>query len=111
MTLLAACSSTKSSITTKDSTTIKKATYKPKIEDVNTLNGKYSEQELAVIKQGFAIYTNECTKCHGEKNILSFNESEWANIIDDMAPKAKLNSTQKEAVSKYILAIKAMQIE
>jgi len=46
---------------------------------------------------------------NGTKSIYRISETHWPSIIDDMASKAKLTSTEKEALTKYVFAIKATQ--
>ncbi len=62
------------------------------------------------LKQGHAIYTaGACIKCHEAMSIYHFGETRWKDIIDDMAQKALIGDEQKDAVYKYVLAIKATQ--
>ena len=62
------------------------------------------------LKEGHTLYTaGACINCHNAKNIYRYNEEQWKGIIDNMAIKAHINDTQKDAVYKYVLAIKATQ--
>jgi mono/diheme cytochrome c family protein len=63
---------------------------------------------LEKLKEGHAIYTaGACINCHGAKNIYEFPEAQWKDILDDMAQRANISVDQKDAVYKYVLAIKA----
>jgi cytochrome c5 len=79
-------------------------------------NAELSGKELAVaqktwpsttleeLKEGEAVYKNQCTQCHKNFTITKFSEKKWKHEIDDMSPKAKLTDVQKEKLSKYILS-------
>lgn len=82
----------------------------------NVVATEPTEKELAValktwpattldeLKEGQAIYKNQCTECHKAFTITKFSEKKWKHEIDDMSPKAKLTETQKEKLSKFILS-------
>lgn len=122
--IIVACNSTKKSVTTSVSSTpaatpsvvIPKPSkpsngiYIPGTEELEAIQLQYKEVTLQQLKNGHAIYTDgACVKCHNAKNIYFYNEIVWKNIIDDMAIKAKISDEQKDAVYKYVLAIKATQ--
>jgi mono/diheme cytochrome c family protein len=60
-----------------------------------------NSDELA---QGKTIYETKCTKCHGEKKIVTRSEKSWLHEIDDMSPKAHLTPEEKEKLTRYILS-------
>ena len=70
---------------------------------------KYPEVTLSTLTEGHSIYIGACTNCHGQKNIFKRSEASWLHEIDDMSPKANLTVAQKDALTKYILAMKATQ--
>lgn len=61
---------------------------------------------LSELKKGHELYYGPCTNCHGAKGIVNRDEKEWVNILDRMAPKAHLKPDEKEAVWKYVMAVK-----
>ena len=67
---------------------------------------KFPDVTLDVLKKGHGIYYGACTRCHGAKNIISRDEKEWTDVLNDMAPKAALLPAEKDAVWKYIMAVK-----
>ena len=67
---------------------------------------KFPDVTIDVLKKGHSIYYGACTRCHGAKNIVKRDEKEWVGILDDMAPKAKLQPEEKDAVWKYIMSVK-----
>jgi len=59
-----------------------------------------SQSELA---EGRRIYTAQCTTCHTAEPVMDY-KGRWPEIIEDMAPKTKLNAAQTQAVLRYVLA-------
>jgi hypothetical protein len=84
--------------------------YPPGNEELVAIQTKYPDVTLATLQQGHQIYTvGKCINCHGSKNIYKRGVDQWKDIIDDMAERAKISDTEKDAVYKYVLAIKATQ--
>lgn len=111
-TTTAPVNSAATSTNTTGSTVTKSANgiYAPGNEELTAIQTQHKEVTLDKLKEGHAIYTaGACINCHGAKNIYKRGEAEWKNIIDDMAKKAKISNEQKDAVYKYVLAIKAVQ--
>ena len=124
--IIAACHSTKKTETTAAATPAPAATetpaapvseavkskngvFAPGEEQVTAIQSKFPGATLAVLTEGHTIYTGTCIGCHGAKSIYRISEAKWPHIIDDMGEKAKLSATQKDALTKYIFAIKATQ--
>jgi mono/diheme cytochrome c family protein len=76
---------------------------------LTAIKAKYPDATAEQLKQGHSIYIGACTNCHGQKNIFKRSEASWLHEIDDMSPKAKLTAVEKDALTKYILAMKATQ--
>lgn len=83
------------------------ASLAPGDAEVKAIQGKYADVTLQTLNEGYAVYSGPCTKCHGQKNIFSRSEQEWEKAINRMAPKAKITDAQKDALWKYVLAMKA----
>lgn len=121
--IIAACHSTKktetASATPATSTTpaapvseavkSKTGVFAPGEEQATAVKAKFPDATLAQLTEGYGIYTGACTNCHGTKSIYRVSESHWPAVIEDMAGKSKLSATQKDALTKYIFAIKATQ--
>ena len=54
---------------------------------------------------GLVIYTAKCGKCHELKKVDNYTAAEWVPILDAMAPKANLDSTEKANVHAYVQAL------
>ena len=76
---------------------------------LTAIKEKFPETTAQTLSEGHAIYTGACTNCHGQKNIFKRSEASWMHEIDDMSPKANLTVAQKDALTKYILSMKATQ--
>lgn len=83
--------------------------YAPGNEELAAIQTQYKGVTMGTLSEGHAIYTGACTKCHGARSIYSREEGRWPSIIESMASKSKLTEVQKDAVLKYVLAIKATQ--
>lgn len=83
--------------------------FAPGNEELTAIQAKYKDVTMHTLTDGYAIYTGTCTGCHGAKSIYKRPEDAWRGIIDDMALKAKITDVQKDAVYKYVMAIKATQ--
>ena len=87
----------------------KNGVFAPGEEQVTAVQMKHPGATLANLTEGYKLYTGTCTNCHGAKSIYRIAEAKWQPVIDDMSEKAKLTATEKEALTKYIFAIKATQ--
>jgi hypothetical protein len=110
-TAIAACSSSKKSSTASNipGQRTKNGVYSPGNDEVAAIQKQFPDASMGKLQEGYSIYKGACTGCHGTKNIYRFSVAEWKKIMDKMAPKAKLNGLQKDAVYQYVLAIKATQ--
>ncbi len=103
--VMAACGSSKKS----SSPSAAAPSIIPGDAQLNAIKAKYPDATAEQLKEGYSIYTGACTNCHGQKNIFKRSEASWLHEIDDMSPKAKLTAAQKDALTKYILSMKATQ--
>lgn len=107
--ILAACSSSKMSSNNSDAKKPRNGVYPPGNEELAAIQKQYPDASMGKLQEGYSIYTGACTGCHGTKNIYRYSAVKWKEILDEMAPKAKLYGLQKDAVYQYVLAIKAAQ--
>lgn len=100
--ILTSCGSSKKSSTSAPSVNII-----PGDAELKAIQVKYPEVSMALLTEGHSIYVGACTNCHGQKSIYKRSEESWKHEVDVMAPKAKITDLQKDALYKYILAMKA----
>lgn len=82
--------------------------YDPGSEELAAIQAQYKDVSLEKLKQGYVLYAHSaCISCHEAQNIYKYDEMRWGFIMNDMAVRAKLTPEQKDAVYKYVLAIKA----
>lgn len=82
--------------------------YPPGNAELNAIKIQYADLTLEKLKEGHLLYSQGvCINCHAAQNIYTYGESQWKQIMDNMALKARITDAQKDAVYKYVLAIKA----
>lgn len=84
--------------------------HEPTEKEFMAIQQRYIFVSMEQLKKGYMIFSQgACINCHEPKNIYKRSEEKWANIIDEMSNLAKLTESEKDAVSKYVFAIKAGQ--
>ena len=84
--------------------------HEPTEKEFIAVQQRYIFVSMDQLKKGYMIFSQgACINCHEPKNIYKRSEEKWANIIDEMSNLAKLTESEKDAVSKYVFAIKAGQ--
>ena len=84
--------------------------YPPGEQELTAIQIRYADVTSEKLKAGHALYTaGACVGCHSAQGIYQYSETQWKTIMDDMAAKAQLTENEKDAVYKYVLAIKATQ--
>ena len=73
------------------------ASNEPSIVSKNAIN----ESDIAA---GHQLYDQNCNKCHRLFLPDEFKEKRWDRILDEMAPKARLNDAEKQKVLAYVKA-------
>lgn len=59
--------------------------------------------DLAKVESGKTIYTTKCSKCHTTKEVTAYTASRWEGILKNMIPKAKLDETEAQQVTAYVM--------
>ncbi len=58
--------------------------------------------ESAEVTAGKSIYITKCTRCHEAKPMADWTAKQWVPIMNRMAPKARLDDTEKANVTAYV---------
>ncbi len=107
--LMASCTTPKSSASSAADAKPADGVYPPGIAELTAIRQQYDDVTLDWIKAGYSIYKEgACTNCHQPKNIYMIDKAQWKSTLDNMAERAHLLDTQKDAVYKYVLSIKAV---
>ena len=78
--------------------------------NLTAVKPKFPNATIDELKKGHSIYyTGACTRCHSPKDIERRDEKEWVDVMNSMAPKAKLTPEERDATWKYIMSVKMMQ--
>jgi len=56
------------------------------------------------ILAGHQLFDQNCGRCHRLFSPTEFNEKRWVRIIDEMAPRARLNAEDKNKVLAFVLS-------
>jgi hypothetical protein len=91
---------------TSKSKMAKTSSTEPGETQLTAAKTKFPSVTMEELKKGHTIYYSSCTNCHGAKNISDRSEEQWVNVLDKMAPKAKLSAEEKDAVWKYVMSVK-----
>lgn len=70
------------------------------VENKEQILAKYSESEIA---EGKVLFTNNCAKCHKQKEPETRTPEQWNNTLKRMIPKAKLNDRDGQLVRAYLI--------
>jgi hypothetical protein len=65
---------------------------------------------LAMLNEGRRVFAGPCTACHTADPVSKHGLAEWHDIVDDMAPRAKLDLTRRAALLAYITAVKSAPV-
>ncbi|HEX2605757.1 MAG TPA: hypothetical protein VHK91_00195 [Flavisolibacter sp.] len=64
---------------------------------------KVDEAHVALVAQGKTVYTTKCSRCHAAKDVTAYTQERWTGILKSMIPKAKLNETESQQVTAYVM--------
>ncbi|MFZ4399554.1 MAG: hypothetical protein ACOYO1_05945 [Bacteroidales bacterium] len=71
--------------------------YLPTEEDAKIYN-----IPLTTLKEGRELYINKCSSCHNLYLPSNYTKHEWSLNLNKMQKRAKIDSTQKENITKYL---------
>lgn len=72
--------------------------------NTNTGSTKIDTVTAEPITQGKIVYTTRCNRCHGLKVVENYTADRWTNILKIMIQKARLDDTQAQQVTAYVMA-------
>ena len=82
--------------------------YAPGSDELTAIQVQYPDMTLDKLNKGYSLYSESaCIQCHQAKNIYRIPDEHWKDICANMSEKSKISEEQKDAVYKYVLAVKA----
>jgi cytochrome c5 len=70
--------------------------------DVAGISPMSEKKESAQVIAGKEVFKAKCGRCHELKAPENYSAAKWTKIVDWMAPKAKLETSEKENVLAYV---------
>jgi mono/diheme cytochrome c family protein len=70
---------------------------------VSSTSAKSNDMHASLVDQGKIVYVAKCGKCHGLKNTANYTADRWTKILKAMIPKAKLNESEAQQVTAYVM--------
>ena len=83
--------------------------FEPGNAELTAIQARHKEVTMQTLQEGHKLYVGVCTNCHLAKSIYERPEAAWPNILISMAKEANITDVQREAIYKYVMAIKATQ--
>jgi hypothetical protein len=71
------------------------------VAEVTATDAMPLKKETAQVVAGKEVFKAKCGRCHDLKAPENYTATKWVKIVDWMAPKAKLDATEKENVLAY----------
>ena len=72
------------------------------VETTTDETSSEGDMPKADIGEGKVVFLKNCTSCHYAKDIKSYTNDQWANILPRMVKKAELDDVQERQVTAYI---------
>ena len=72
---------------------------------VNARNGQHSD--LAILHEGRTLFVHRCIECHTLPALWRYSVQDWPEIVNSMSHRASLKPAEREAITAYILSVRA----
>jgi mono/diheme cytochrome c family protein len=76
----------------------------PDAKDASWAATRWPGTSVSDLKGGRKVFVSRCSSCHGLPEPSVKTPDQWASVIDEMAPRARLSSGDRDAVLKYLSA-------
>ena len=80
------------------------APHEPNGRDAQWAATRWPSATLEQLESGRRVFSARCSSCHGLPSPDSKTPDQWANVIDEMAPRAHLSPEDRDAVLRYLSA-------
>lgn len=77
---------------------------------LTAIQATYKNVTMEDLTLGHKIYTKgACIGCHVPQPVTKYSEGTWKGLVMDMAQKAMISDSDRDAVYKYVMAVKAAE--
>lgn len=76
-------------------------------KQLSAVQSRFPDATKEELEKGKAVYLGPCMNCHGQKSLLAYDETRLTKIIDNMSAKAKISDTEKQALFRYAIGLRA----
>jgi cytochrome c5 len=78
--------------------------------DVEKAQAKFPNYTLAELTEGKKLYREYCGSCHGLKDVASYTEDAWKQLVPDMSNKVNqkeplLDAAAQQKILNYVVAV------
>jgi predicted lipoprotein with Yx(FWY)xxD motif len=70
---------------------------------------KTGDVDLAKLREGRTLYVSRCIECHALPSVAQHTAAQWPRLIDEMADRANLNTSERNALVAYIVAARSQR--
>jgi hypothetical protein len=81
-------------------------TLNPGNAELKAIQTRFPDATLVTLSKGYSIYSGVCTGCHKQKDMFVNSEEDWKHDADRMSKKAHISDEEKDALWKYVLAMR-----
>ncbi len=80
----------------------------PRVDSTSLLSIRATRPWATIegLGEGRHLYASRCGSCHGLPKISSHSPEEWPHLVEWMAPKAKLDTTQTRQLLDWVLSVR-----
>jgi len=69
--------------------------------------GKHKQADAQTLAAGRKVFLNRCIPCHALPEIARYDSERLPGIVNWMSGRAHLTAEQKDALTEYLLTVKA----
>ena len=71
--------------------------------------GKGQYIDLATLREGRTLFVHRCIECHTLPPFWHYSAGDWPEVVDNMAARASLKPTERDAIVAYMLALRRQE--
>lgn len=86
------------------------ATNAPPISPALLGAGQREHADFEMLSEGRSLLLNRCIQCHALPEAASFDSNRLRKIVATMSGRANLSLAEHEALLKYLLAVRTLQL-